>query len=594
MAGRIFPRDGLWPAEQRDLERQPFNDPNEEQAKTLKAAYDTMLETKQIRSSYRREITIINGLAFPNVENLLDGNPTADIFKDEDKFPPLIESTVDLYMEALCTYVNKLRCTEDPISQPLEDTNNSYSTREQQARTNERFLSCKFIKYDDFEHCCLSENKENPKRAALEVLQKINCTGEEFMSLDYLFIAFYQPYIGNGHYSLLGIAPKQKFMFAIDSLYYQEYSILREPLIGVLNILRSQVDDDEVKDWPVFAQWSMRPKYTKDKSPTAADQRDSYNCAVFTVVNAFCLAFGFDLMSYTQADLDPLKRPRMFLELSTAVDKCFAGECAYDMLDIPDGPLYKSPTPESSIASEDGEIYDTGEYKSAEIAVSSEEEDVLVDSDQHDDTQDGLEHDDDQPDSSSEEEEDVGMEDDEHDDTQDSLEHDSEQLDSNSEEEKEEDAEMESDEQDDIQDGLEDDEDQPDSNSQKEEDAEMESDQHDNTQDGLELEDDQLDSSSQEQRGISPSQEVEQDSKIPPSLRPTIDRSKVRDTESANRMTVFILRLAEMYRERNLGKRYHRRTEVERRDYPPQFNRHYCQKLSFSFPCLRNSHADIH
>jgi hypothetical protein len=49
------------------------------------------------------------------------------------------------------------------------------------------------------------------------------------------------------------------------------------------------------------------------------------------MTSAFCLAFGFDLQCYKNADLDDLKRPRIAAELYTR----FSGESGYDMFDLP-------------------------------------------------------------------------------------------------------------------------------------------------------------------------------------------------------------------------------------------------------------------
>ena len=80
-----------------------------------------------------------------------------------------------------------------------------------------------------------------------------------------------------------------------------------------------------------------------DGSPNAPRQGDGYNCAIFALANALNMAFGFDLLCYRQRDLDSLKRTRIFSELKTGASSVFKDNFAYDMLDIPHGPLYKCP-----------------------------------------------------------------------------------------------------------------------------------------------------------------------------------------------------------------------------------------------------------
>ena len=63
------------------------------------------------------------------------------------------------------------------------------------------------------------------------------------------------------------------------------------------------------------------------------------------------MAFGFDLMCYRQRDLG-LKRDRMLVELKQG---CFGGRYVYDMLDVPDGPLYLNPVIHPQVARYPGE-----------------------------------------------------------------------------------------------------------------------------------------------------------------------------------------------------------------------------------------------
>lgn len=63
------------------------------------------------------------------------------------------------------------------------------------------------------------------------------------------------------------------------------------------------------------------------------------------------MAFGFDLMCYRQTDLG-LKRDKTLVELSQG---CFGVSFAYDLLDVPDGPLYLNPVNQPQFARYPGE-----------------------------------------------------------------------------------------------------------------------------------------------------------------------------------------------------------------------------------------------
>ena len=127
-----------------------------------------------------------------------------------------------------------------------------------------------------------------------------------------------------------------------------------------MDLLLSQIDTEDKSAWPIYGQWAQRGFEKDDGSPNAPQQGDGYNCAIFALTNTLNMAFGFDLLCYRQRDLDPLKRPRIFSELVTGASGVFKDNFAYDMLDIPDGPLYKFPMREkdSSGAAKDGNIED--------------------------------------------------------------------------------------------------------------------------------------------------------------------------------------------------------------------------------------------
>jgi hypothetical protein len=69
-----------------------------------------------------------------------------------------------------------------------------------------------------------------------------------------------------------------------------------------------------LKECDMFGQWSRRAR-TKDRSPNCAQQQDQYSCGLFTMTNAFCLAFGFGLLCYRKKDLNYGKSPRIAAEL---------------------------------------------------------------------------------------------------------------------------------------------------------------------------------------------------------------------------------------------------------------------------------------
>lgn len=140
----------------------------------------------------------------------------------------------------------------------------------------------------------------------------------------------------------MGIAPKQKFIFAIDSAIGAMGEIDMPRLDPVLALVLDQIDPDE--NWPIYsgrykkrlkAQWE--PAAISDNTLRGAPQpkNDVYNCGVYIVAYAFCLAFGFDMMCFKQGNLDEGKRGRMFAELCHGS----LGEPPfdYDWFDLPEG-----------------------------------------------------------------------------------------------------------------------------------------------------------------------------------------------------------------------------------------------------------------
>jgi hypothetical protein len=114
-----------------------------------------------------------------------------------------------------------------------------------------------------------------------------NLQRDKLMSLDYLFISYF--WDDKSHWLLLGIAPKQRFVFALDCHY--PFKTTERPLKPFLAFCLRALPENT--DWPVYGEWSNRSQ-TSDGSPDAPQQRDSYNCGVFMIMNAFCLAFGYN------------------------------------------------------------------------------------------------------------------------------------------------------------------------------------------------------------------------------------------------------------------------------------------------------------
>lgn len=106
-----------------------------------------------------------------------------------------------------------------------------------------------------------------------------------------------------------------------------------ENILALRDIMIHQTTCEFSSSWPLYGQWSRRSA-TDDDSPDMPRQSDGHNCGVILVTNAFCLAFGYDLLCYSQNDLDDLKRPRMASELSNGG---FGGPGKYDypLLDLP-------------------------------------------------------------------------------------------------------------------------------------------------------------------------------------------------------------------------------------------------------------------
>ncbi|KAH6707929.1 hypothetical protein BKA61DRAFT_739172 [Leptodontidium sp. MPI-SDFR-AT-0119] len=327
--GKIYDRKSLWPASQRKLERQQFDGLDEAD----QAAYDEYEVTGfYLTTELERAKRPFGprGLNHLDVEEIIDRAALSD-------------KVVDFYMDMICAYVNSVRRPvttgvdhimdwNEEHSESHKTDNSSIEPMEIDVSAKEQYLSCCLMTSEQFRQC-------NTVARAKQVLEAMDLTREKFKKLDYLLIA----YSSGGR-----IAPRQKFVVVIDSI---TNLILMDNLVRglLMRILFSQVDKTET--WPLYTQRTERSDETLDGSPNLARQGDMYNCGLCTVTNAFCLAFGFDMLCWNGKDLDPLKRPCMLMELSQGG---LGGKYAYDLLDIPNGPLYTNPVQQAQFATDPG------------------------------------------------------------------------------------------------------------------------------------------------------------------------------------------------------------------------------------------------
>ncbi|KAG4434929.1 hypothetical protein IFR05_009598 [Cadophora sp. M221] len=226
----------------------------------------------------------------------------------------------------------------NPSSRP-ESGYRSHTPEPSSTKTPKPYYpSCRYIPSSVLQDLANVENlddEDDPEptptlmREATRIFTDMDCTGENFLNLDYLFIV----YTVEEHWRLLRVAPKQKYTFSIDSIagYCGEPTNIDRKFLRA--VLLSQVPKPDT--WPVYREWAERGEDKSDGSPNCCRQGDDHNCGTMAATNAFCLAFGFNLQCYRQRDIDSRKRPRMFAELSNGG---FSGKYAYDMLDIPHQP----------------------------------------------------------------------------------------------------------------------------------------------------------------------------------------------------------------------------------------------------------------
>lgn len=269
------------------------------------------------------------------------------------EIPSLSSAVSNNYIRLVCEYVNHVRRVAR--NQKIAEEAAAANPKRSPPPTDHR-PSCIMIPDDTFNQIqeASAWGLGSRSKAITNILKARNLAGPTFMNLDYLF----NPYLDSGtHYVLMVIAPKKHFIFVIDSINGQwpveDYPV-QSLYAMLLQLLPGSSEDDKEKQakehWNVFGQWSRRTT-KKDGSPNCAQQKDRYNCVIFTITNAFCLAFGFDLLCYRPEDLNFGKRPRVAAELN---NDGFTGDFAYDMFDLPSGPADRVGLPQPAAAEEEG------------------------------------------------------------------------------------------------------------------------------------------------------------------------------------------------------------------------------------------------
>ncbi|KAI9641295.1 hypothetical protein NHQ30_010097 [Ciborinia camelliae] len=144
---------------------------------------------------------------------------------------------------------------------------------------------------------------------------------ETFHNLDYVFIPFeFQA----THTILMGLAPKQKFALHIDHSgmtrarrdpkypghnlpYYNMFCMNILEAVVIEKFGSGSLDTDKL---PLFGEWHfrtdnpIRSNRKTDNSPDAPRQTDDYNCSMMTMTSAMNLAFGYDMMCFSNRDHD--------------------------------------------------------------------------------------------------------------------------------------------------------------------------------------------------------------------------------------------------------------------------------------------------
>lgn len=244
---------------------------------------------------------------------------------------PLSSAVVEKYMCSICTYASRLRSKEKtklakekqkrkvkgdklfPDAEKVDDDTaseeslkrgrRSRSSSPQQKRPDEQggirerspidtSISCCFVsaaKFNDLDAYDSDKETDNVRKErretdAFNILDDLGLarnkdtrTDEEkgFMGLDYFFVPYNDA--GMGHHYLLGIAPKQKYLFALESMnhavLFKEQPIKGIYLLALVQIPREQLD----RDWPIYGRWTKKDDKLPDGSPQAVWQMDVHS-----------------------------------------------------------------------------------------------------------------------------------------------------------------------------------------------------------------------------------------------------------------------------------------------------------------------------
>ena len=266
--GKIYNRGSLWPAERLDLERQQFNDLDEIDQREYDQTQREMMDvlgshrTSQASSSYKNN----NSLSSASLEelqhdrrkigelvnmdrSLIDVEDIHGLINMDRKNAYATEGIINPSMQGICDHVNKMRRPKQASTSPEPSKDDEpvprygYKSRPSEIPTTNEYLSCQYIELTEFSR--LNRRKSDDKhlsefdrwQIARELMVGANADGKDLENMDYLFILYHdisfdQRIASTGYYLLLGIAPKQKYVFAIDSLSYLYYNIDSWPFCG--------------------------------------------------------------------------------------------------------------------------------------------------------------------------------------------------------------------------------------------------------------------------------------------------------------------------------------------------------------------------
>ncbi|KAL2072669.1 hypothetical protein VTL71DRAFT_12012 [Oculimacula yallundae] len=214
--------------------------------------------------------------------------------------------------------------------------------------------SCKILSgtalfncFTDIDEPFQTNPEELDEKALDQVLDNIDLTQQNFRELDYLFIPIVDQ--GYAHAILVGLAPRQKYAFFLDSSdQFEQTRWWSAGLMAIIHKLDPTIKFtdlnkpviDRTKYWYLFGQYPQRSK-TTDSSPDGPQQSDAANCGIFSLTSAFCLAFGYNLLCWEQSlkpgrrqDLDKWKKARVLWELELE-DFSAENDFEYDLLEIP-------------------------------------------------------------------------------------------------------------------------------------------------------------------------------------------------------------------------------------------------------------------